>query len=94
LSGELERTAGEMAESRLEEQPRKLGEAGAQIAGTYTRVGSPDAEIVGLAGRLGAGSIDTGSRGRGPLRRASMGSISNSGVRHASCPILVVRLGR
>ncbi|HSK84466.1 MAG TPA: universal stress protein, partial [Rubrobacter sp.] len=62
-----------------------------QIAGTYARVGFPDAEIVGLAGKLGAGLIVLGSRGLGPLKRALMGSVSDSVVRHAHCPVLVVR---
>ena len=54
-------------------------------------MGDPDAEIVGLAGRLGAGLIVVGSRGLGPLRRALMGSVSDSVVRHAHCPVMVVR---
>jgi nucleotide-binding universal stress UspA family protein len=91
---ELERAAGEMAGSSLQEQLEKLGKFGAQISGTYARVGFPDAEIVGLAGKLGARLIVMGSRGRGPLRRALMGSVSDSVVRHASCPILVVRTER
>ena len=91
MRDELERAAGQMADSRLQEQLRKVEETGAQIAGTYARVGFPDAQIVGLAGKLGAGLIVLGSRGLGPLRRALMGSVSDSVVRHASCPILVVR---
>jgi|SRR5215207_3379431 len=91
LPGELERAAEELAESRLEKQAQKLEEAGGQIAGTHTRVGFPDAEIVGLAERLGAGLIVMGSRGLGPLRRALMGSVSDSVVRHAHCPVMVVR---
>ena len=94
MRGELRRVAEEMADSRLHEQLEKVEETGAQIAGTYAKVGFPDAEIVGLAGRLGAGLIVMGSRGRGPLRRALMGSVSDSVVRHASCPILVVRTER
>jgi hypothetical protein len=38
-------SAEEIAESRLEEQLRTIGEAGAQIAGTHARIGFPDAEI-------------------------------------------------
>lgn len=94
LPGELERASEELAESRLEGQVQKMGEAGAQITGTHPRVGFPDAEIAGLAGKLGAGLIVMGSRGRGPLKRALMGSISDSVVRHASCPVLVVRTER
>jgi nucleotide-binding universal stress UspA family protein len=94
MRDELERAAGEMAGSRLEEQLEKIEEIGAQISGTHARVGFPDAEIVRLAGKLGAGLIVLGSRGRGPLRRALMGSVSDSVVRHAHCPILVVRTER
>jgi nucleotide-binding universal stress UspA family protein len=94
MRDELERAAKEMADSRLEEQLQKIEEAGTQIAGTHARVGFPNAQIVGLAGRLGAGLIVIGSRGHGPLKRALMGSVSDSVVRHASCPILVVRTER
>jgi nucleotide-binding universal stress UspA family protein len=91
---ELERAAREMADSRLQEQAQRIGEAGGEIAGTYARIGFPDAEIVGLVGRFGAGLIVMGSRGLGPLKRALMGSVSDSVVRHASCPILVERTER
>ena len=91
LPEELERASERLAESRLEAQVQKVAEAGAQIAGTHARVGFPDAEIVGLAGKLGAGLIVMGSRGQGPLKRALMGSVSDSVVRHAHCPVMVVR---
>ena len=88
---ELERASERMAESTLEAQVQKIREAGGEISGAHARVGFPDAEIVGLAGSLGAGLIVIGSRGRGPLRRALMGSVSDSVVRHAHCPVMVVR---
>jgi uncharacterized protein YeaO (DUF488 family) len=50
-----------------------------------------DQEIVNLAEEIGAGLIVLGSRGRGGIRRALMGSVSDSVVRHAHCPVLVVR---
>jgi uncharacterized protein YeaO (DUF488 family) len=50
-----------------------------------------DREIVNLAEEIGAGLIVLGSRGRGGIRRALMGSVSDSVVRHAHCPVLVVR---
>ena len=70
MPSELDRSAEEIAESRTEEQLRKIGEASARIAGTHARVGFPDAVNVGLAGRLGDGLIDTWSRGRGHYIRA------------------------
>jgi hypothetical protein len=39
LPSELDRSAEEIAESRTEEQLRKIGEAGVQIAGTHARIG-------------------------------------------------------
>jgi len=70
---------------------QKIGDVGIEVAGAHTREGFPDAEIVGLAGNLGARLIVIGSRGRGPLKRALMGSVSDSVVRHAHCPVMVVR---
>jgi nucleotide-binding universal stress UspA family protein len=66
------------------------------VAATVTQAhlrtgGRPDVEIVALAEELGAGLIVMGSRGRGGIRRALMGSVSDSVVRHAHCPVLVVR---
>ena len=65
--------------------------AGAAVAEDHLRMGAPDEEIVGLAEAIGAGLIVMGSRGRGGLKRAMMGSVSDSVVRHAHCPVLVVR---
>jgi nucleotide-binding universal stress UspA family protein len=51
----------------------------------------PDEEIVLLAEKECADLIVMGSRGRGRIRRALMGSVSDLVVRHAHCPVLVVR---
>jgi nucleotide-binding universal stress UspA family protein len=91
LQSRMEEDAEEAARAKLKDQVQKIREAGTEVAGVHTRVGFPDAEIVGLAERLNAGLIVMGSRGLGPLRRALMGSVSDSVVRHAHCPVLVVR---
>jgi nucleotide-binding universal stress UspA family protein len=65
--------------------------AGGTVAGTHLRMGQVALEIVALAEELGAGLIVMGSRGLGGVRRALMGSVSDSVVRHAHCPVLVVR---
>ena len=57
----------------------------------YCRKGRVDQEIVELGEEIGAGLIVMGSRGLGGLRRALMGSVSDSVVRHAHCPVMVVR---
>jgi nucleotide-binding universal stress UspA family protein len=87
----MEEGAEEATKAKLEEQAQRIRDAGIEVAGVHVREGFPDEEIVGLAGRLSAGLIVIGNRGRGRLRRALLGSVSDSVVRHAHCPVLVVR---
>ena len=91
LQGRMQERAEEEAKARLDDQVQQLREAGGEVAGAHARVGRPDAEIVELAEELHAGVIVLGSRGLGPLRSALMGSVSHSVVRHARCPVMVVR---
>src|SRR3712207_4597098 len=91
LQRRMQEGAEKEARTMLDEQVQRIGETGGEIAEVHARIGRPDAEIVGLADELGAGLIVLGSRGLGPLRRALMGSVSDSVVRHAHCPVLVVR---
>jgi nucleotide-binding universal stress UspA family protein len=48
-------------------------------------------QIVRVAEDIEAGLIVMGSRGLGGVRRALIGSVSDSVIRHAHCPVLVVR---
>jgi nucleotide-binding universal stress UspA family protein len=84
---ELERRAQRL----LDEQVEKVKAAGGSLAQAHLRIGRPDEEVVALAEEIGAGLIAMGSRGLGGVRRALMGSVSDSVVRHAHCPVLVVR---
>ena len=81
----------EKAERILAQDAERAGEAGVPSAEVHLLEGKPDAEVVVLAEELGAGLIVAGSRGRGALRCALMGSVSDSIVRHAHCPVMVVR---
>jgi nucleotide-binding universal stress UspA family protein len=84
----LERQAQEI----LDEQVRKIEDAGGTVAEAHLKMeGRPDWEIVRLSEEIGTGLIVMGSRGLGGLRRALLGSVSDSVVRHAHCPVLVVR---
>jgi len=58
---------------------------------THVAVGDPGTEIAVLANEVGATVIVVGSRGLGGVKRAFLGSVSDHLVRHASCPVLVVR---
>jgi len=84
---ELEREAQRL----LDAQAEKVRDTGGNLAKAHLRVGKPDEEIVDLAEELEVGLIVLGSRGHGGVRRALMGSVSDSVVRHAHCPVLVVR---
>ena len=61
------------------------------MAETHLRSGDPDKEILCAAEALNVGLIVIGSRGLGAISRALMGSVSDSVVRHAHCPVFVVR---
>jgi nucleotide-binding universal stress UspA family protein len=65
--------------------------AGATVAGSHLGMGAVDLEIVGLARKLGADLIVMGSRGHRGIKRPIEGSISDAVIRHAPCPVLVVR---
>ncbi len=79
------------ARSFLEEQTQRVSSEGGKVAETHLRIGRPEKEIVRLAGVLEAGTIVVGSRGLGAVGRALMGGVSESVVRHAHCPVMVVR---
>src|SRR5829696_1095523 len=83
----LEREAQRLIDAQVEE----IEAAGSSVAQTHLGIGKPDEEILTLGEELGAGLIVVGSRGRGGIRRALMGSVCDSVVRHAHCPVLVVR---
>jgi nucleotide-binding universal stress UspA family protein len=75
----------------LEKQVERIKGSGATVAQAHLRMGRADEEIVELAQSMGAGMIVMGSRGQGRIRRALMGSVSESVVRHAHCPTTIVR---
>jgi nucleotide-binding universal stress UspA family protein len=79
------------AETFLKEQAEKISSDGGKVAETHLRSGDPDKEILRTAEALGVGLIVIGSRGLGAITRTLIGSVSDSVVRHAHCPVFVVR---
>jgi nucleotide-binding universal stress UspA family protein len=88
---EVSEAIGKEAQEILDQQLRNIEEAGGSVQEAYLRRGRKDEEIVHLSEQIGAGLIVMGSRGRGGVRRSLMGSVSDSVIRHAHCPVLVVR---
>jgi nucleotide-binding universal stress UspA family protein len=83
----------EEAEKVLGEQAKKIEQAGGKVAERHLRIAGRHRadQIVEVAEDIGAGLIVMGSRGLGGIRRALIGSVSDSVVRHAHCPVLIVR---
>ena len=81
----------EEAQRLLDAQAEQIKAHGGTVAQAHLRIGRPDEQIVALAEEIGAGLIVMGSRGLGGIRRLLMGSVSDSVVRHAHCPVLIVR---
>jgi nucleotide-binding universal stress UspA family protein len=79
------------ARAFLDEQAERIGTEGGKVAETHLKTGRADKEVVRISEELGAGMIVLGSRGLGAVSRALMGSVSDSVVRHAHCPVFVVR---
>jgi nucleotide-binding universal stress UspA family protein len=52
--------------------------------------GSPGPTLCDVATELSASVIVIGTRGRGGIRRAVLGSVSDHVVRHAPCPVVTV----
>ena len=82
----------EKAEKTLEDAVKQVEEAGGTVAQSHLRLGDPDDEILRFCDEQGGfGLIVMGSRGLTRIKRVVMGSVSESVVRHAHCPVLVER---
>ena len=83
----------EQAEAILNEQAEKVKREGGNVAEKHLRIAERyrAQQIVQVAEDIEAGLIVMGSRGLGGLTRALIGSVSDSVIRHAPCPVLVVR---
>ena len=91
IPGPAQEELNQEGQRLLNAQARWIEANGGTVAEAHLRIGKPDEEIVSQAEELGAGLIVIGSRGLGGIRCALMGSVSGSVVRHAHCPVLVVR---
>jgi nucleotide-binding universal stress UspA family protein len=87
-------TGSELHVLHVDAEAERVRAAGGAVAQAHLSMGKVDHEVVTLAEEIGAGLIVLGSRGRGGIRRALMGSVSDSVVRHSHCPVLVVREDR
>uniref|UniRef100_A0A0E0KDL1 UspA domain-containing protein n=1 Tax=Oryza punctata TaxID=4537 RepID=A0A0E0KDL1_ORYPU len=87
----------EAAEQRAME--KLIGEKARQLSAQYkveVKVEVKDGEakrvLCDAVGEHGAGVLVVGSHGYGPVLRALLGSVSDHCIRHASCPVMVVKM--
>jgi nucleotide-binding universal stress UspA family protein len=92
---------GTMSPEDFEEVERTRHDSGARIvadaatalglpeAATRVLQGDPGKELCALAADLGVRALIIGSRGRGGLKRALLGSVSDYVVRNAPCPVVI-----
>jgi nucleotide-binding universal stress UspA family protein len=76
--------------SKLTELATRAAPSVKQIT-MHLRVGSPDVQIAQLASDLAADLIVVGTHGRRGLTRFILGSVAESLVRNAPCPVLTYR---
>jgi len=86
---EIDRTR----EGLLEEGQAVVDQAVAALGLTGARTmvleGAPGQVVCEAARELSAKAIVMGSRGRGGVKRALLGSVSDHVVRHAPCPVVI-----
>ncbi|MBL8914559.1 MAG: universal stress protein [Archangium sp.] len=78
------------AQQALDEALKRHQAAGVTLTGAAAYGDARDV-VVDTARQMGADLIIVGTHGRRGVRRALLGSVAESVVRHAPCPVLVVR---
>ena len=81
------------AEDILNEQAARIEQEGGKVAEKHLRIAERyrAQQIVQVAEDIEAELIVMGTRGLGGITKALIGSVSDSVIRHAPCPVLVVR---
>ena len=86
-----EAVAIKTAQERLAELKHSRGAAAARKVRTVVRRGHPYSEIDQIAKDIGADLIVVSTHGRSGLQHLLLGSVAERVIRHAPCPVLVVR---
>ncbi len=86
LEEDLEKAAREDLEEIIRMEKEKGVEVQAEV-----RIGTPSELILEMAEELDVNLIILGSHGKAGLSRLLMGSVAESVVRKATCPVLIVK---
>jgi len=83
----------ELNAARLDEAKEIVTRGAAELGGgpveTRVLVGDAGPAICAFANEVGASAIVMGTRGRGGIKRALLGSVSDHVVRNAACPVVI-----
>ncbi len=91
--GFVKRELRRQGQEILDEQVRKIEDAGRTVTKAHLRGGRTTDEVIKLGDELEAGLLVVGSRGLRGVRRILIGSHSEAIVHHADRAVLVVRGG-
>jgi nucleotide-binding universal stress UspA family protein len=97
LRGQLAKMIKELEAERRGQLEKVLERAAAQLDDKITRVtrstasGDPAGAIAASAASFNADLIVVGARGHGGMARVLLGSVSEKVLRHARCPVLIVK---
>ncbi len=80
----------EVAQQKLNEVAKQLSASKANVV-TVIVEGRPSRQIVDFAAKNDVTLIVMGTHGRGPVAKAFLGSVAENVVRHAECPVMLVR---
>ena len=80
----------EHAEATLDDARARAETAGVRVR-TRLATGDPAHEICAHARDIDARLIAVGTRGYGSVASLLLGSVSNAIIRHAACPVMVIR---
>lgn len=92
LSGASGSTSLDKQGQRAVDRVTQLASAHGVEAVSEIREGRPAAEILGYADEIDADAIVAGTHGRSGIERRVIGSVAERLVRHASCPVMTIRL--
>ena len=86
----VERMRQEVSD-RVDKEVEEARQEGVEVTATHIKFGRADGEVLKLAEEMGVKLIVVGNRGIDAISRILLGNDAESIVRHAHCPVLVVR---